>query len=315
MGERCFVAGDWGTSHLRIFLCDEHGTVLDRAIGPGVAQVKAAFPEVFESLLAPWERSRGRLSAVLCGMVGSRIGWTAAPYAACPAIPAKIMERCVSLRSGLVAVVPGIRCENRLRAADFIRGEETQVLGALALEPSLRQGCRLLCLPGTHTKWLVLDDGVIREFLSAPTGEVFSVLREHSILVRDDSRAAQDIGAAAFEAGVQRFREAPDTQVLHRLFECRSRLLNGEMQAGDAAAFLSGLLIASDVAGAVELFADSIAERTVHVVGAPELSRLYATALAQYAHVAKCLDGAQASLAGLTRVHRFLAERTEANAV
>jgi 2-dehydro-3-deoxygalactonokinase len=248
-------------------------------------------------------------------MVGSSIGWTSAPYLACPTIPGKIMDGCVSLRSGLVAVVPGIRCENRLRAADFIRGEETQVLGALALEPSLRHGRKLLCLPGTHTKWLLLEDGVIREFLSAPTGEVFGVLRDHSVLVRDDTRAAREIGAAAFEAGVKRYREFPGTQVLHRLFECRSRLLNGEMEAGDAAAFLSGLLIASDVAGAVELFGDSISERTVHVIGVPALTQLYASALSHHGHGAKSLDGAQASLAGLTRVHQFLASRTEANAV
>jgi 2-dehydro-3-deoxygalactonokinase len=315
MADGCFVAGDWGTSHLRLFLCDADGAVLDSTTGPGVAQVKTGFPEVFESLLDTWEKSRGKLSAVLCGMVGSSIGWTAAPYVACPTIPGNIMDGCVSLRGGLVSVVPGIRCENRLRAADFIRGEETQVLGALAREPGLRHGRKLLCLPGTHTKWLLLEDGVIREFLSAPTGEVFGVLRDHSVMVRDDSRAEREIGAAAFEAGVKRCREFPGTQVLHLLFECRSRLLNGDMQAGDAAAFLSGLLIGSDVAGAVELFADTIADTTVHVVGAPQLTRLYASALLNHAHGAKCLDGGQASLAGLTRVHQVLTSRAEANAV
>jgi 2-dehydro-3-deoxygalactonokinase len=314
MTDRCFVAGDWGTSHLRLFLCDARGAVLDSITGPGAAQVKTAFPEVFESLLAPWEKIRGKLPAVLCGMVGSSIGWTSAPYVACPTLPGKIMEGCVSLRGGLVAVVPGLRCENRLRAADFIRGEETQVLGALLLEPSLRHGRKLLCLPGTHTKWLVLEDGVIRDFLSAPTGEVFGVLRDHSVLVRDDARAGEIIGASAFEAGVKRYRESPGAQVLHRLFECRSRLLNGDMEAGDAAAFLSGLLIASDVGGALELFADAIADGMV-LVGAPQLTQLYAGALSHYGHDSKRVDGAQASLAGLTRVHQFLSSQAETHAV
>jgi 2-dehydro-3-deoxygalactonokinase len=313
MTDRCFVAGDWGTSHLRLFLCDARGAVLDSITGPGVAQVKTGFPEVFESLLAPWETIRGPLSAVLCGMVGSSIGWTATRYVACPTIPDKIMDSCVSLRGGLAAVVPGIRCENRLRAPDFIRGEETQVLGALSLEPKLRQGRKLLCLPGTHTKWLVLEDGVISEFLSSPTGEVFGVLRDHSVLVRDDSRVEQPIGAAAFEAGVKRYRESPRAQVLHRLFECRSRLLNGDMEAHDAPSFLSGLLIASDVGGALELFADAIAEGTV-LIGAPRLTQLYASALSQYGQDAQRLDGAHASLAGLTRVHHFLMAQADTNA-
>lgn len=314
MTDGCFVAGDWGTSHLRLFLCDANGAVLDSITGPGVAQVKTAFPEVFESLLGPWEKSRGRLPAVLCGMVGSSIGWTSAPYVACPTIPGKIMDRCTSLRSGLVAVIPGLSCENRLRAPDFIRGEETQVLGALALQPNLRHGRKLLCLPGTHTKWLVLEDGVIREFLSAPTGEVFGVLRDHSVLVRDDLRAEQAIGTRAFEAGVQRYRESPGAQVLHRLFECRSRVLNGDMEARDAAAFLSGLLIASDVEGALALFADSATEPTV-LVGAPHLTQLYAGALSRYGHGEQRLDGAQASLAGLMRVHQYLRSQAETHAV
>jgi 2-dehydro-3-deoxygalactonokinase len=248
-------------------------------------------------------------------MVGSSIGWTSAPYVACPTIPGKIMEGCISLRGGQVAVVPGIRCENRLGAADFIRGEETQVLGALALEPDLRHGRKLLCLPGTHTKWLVLEDGVIGEFLSAPTGEVFGALRDHSVLVGDDSRAEQAIGAAAFEAGVKRYRESPGAQVLHRLFECRSRVLNGDMEARDAAAFLSGLLIAGDVEGALALFDDAGAEQKVYVVGAPQLTQLYASTLSHHACEVRRLDGAQASLAGLTRVHQFLTSQAETHAV
>jgi len=102
--------------------------------------------------------------------------------------------------------------------------------------------------------------------------------------------------------------------VLHLLFECRSRLLSGELTAQGAAAFLSGLLIANDVGGALHLFADSVTERTVHVIGAPRLTQLYATALALRSHAARQLDGMAASLAGLTRVHQHLSQ-VESNAV
>ena len=154
----------------------------------------------------------------------------------------------------------------------------------------------------------------MREFLSAPTGEVFGVLRDHSVLVRDDARADQAIGAGAFEAGVKRYRESPGAQLLHRLFECRSRLLNADMEARDAASFLSGLLIASDVGGALALFADAIADGLV-LVGAPQLTQLYASALSHYGHDAQRVDGAQASLAGLTRVHQFLTSQAQTHAV
>jgi len=113
---------------------------------------------------------------------------------------------------------------------------------------------------------------------------------------------------------VKRYRESPGAQLLHRLFECRSRVLNGNMEARDAAALLSGLLIASDVEGALALFADAIAEGMV-LVGAPQLTQLYASALSQYGHDSLRLDGVQASLAGLARVHQFLTSRAETHAV
>jgi 2-dehydro-3-deoxygalactonokinase len=315
MGAANFIAGDWGTSRLRLFLCDADGATLDSADGPGVAAVSVPFAKLFDSLVEPWESRYGTLPAVLCGMVGSSIGWAQTPYVACPAIPEKIIDGCMPLRAGRVRIVPGVRCENRLRAPDFMRGEETQLLGALTLDATLRHGRRLLCLPGTHTKWAVLEEGVIKEFLTAPTGELFGVLRDHSVLVSGDSRDEEVIAGAAFEGGVKKFNDFPQTQLLHRLFECRSRLLNGELAARNTAAFLSGLLIANDVGGALHLFADFIQRQTVHLIGAPRLTQLYATALSFQSFGAQQLDGAAASLAGLLRAHRHISSQVETNAV
>ena len=306
-----FVAGDWGTSHLRLFLCDHRGGVLDSIQGPGIAAMTSPFPALFESLLSGWESRYGALSAVLCGMVGSNLGWSQAPYIECPARPKKIIEGCISLRAGSVHVIPGIRCENRFRAADFMRGEETQLLGALTLDPLLCTGRHLVCMPGTHTKWTVLEDGVITEFLSAPTGELFAALRAHSVLVREDLQHA--VNSAAFQAGVARYADFPQAQLLHRLFECRGRVLSGDMHAQDAAAFLSGLLIASDVAGALNLFLKDIETRAVYVIGAPSLTALYAGVLAGRAHETRQLDGETAALAGLTQVHRHLTAQAAVN--
>jgi 2-dehydro-3-deoxygalactonokinase len=315
MTDERYVVGDWGTSRLRLFLCEGAGTILDTLDGPGVAAVKMPFDALFQSIIRPWEAQYGKLSTVLCGMVGSSIGWAQAPYVRCPADPEKIIDACIVLRGGRVHIVPGARCENRLRAADFMRGEETQILGALTLEPALRRGRRLLCLPGTHTKWVLLENGIISEFLTALTGELFAALRDHSILVPPESRAEAVTTGAAFEEGIKRFNECPQTQVLHRLFECRSRALNGELSAANAASFLSGLLIAADVDAALRVFANSDAKTTVYLIGEPQLTQLYSAALLQQPCDAQQFDGAAASLAGLARVHRYIASQADTHAV
>jgi 2-dehydro-3-deoxygalactonokinase len=298
---------------LRLFLCRGQDEVLGSLDGPGVAAVETPFAELFASMIRPWEDAHGPLSAVLCGMIGSSIGWAQAPYVECPADPEKIIDACVALRSGSVRIIPGARCENRLKAPDFMRGEETQILGALTLDPALRRGRRLLCLPGTHTKWVLLEDGIMREFLTAPTGELFAALRDRSILIPKESSTASVTADPAFAAGVRRFDHFPQAQVLHRLFECRSRLLNGEFEAGSTAAFLSGLLIAADVSGALQVFAQSLAETAVCVIGEPQLTQLYAHALQHRSYGAQKLGGAGASLAGLTRVHQYIASHVESH--
>jgi 2-dehydro-3-deoxygalactonokinase len=308
-----FVAGDWGTSNLRLFLCDSAGTILESASGPGVSAVKEPFEDLFASLVREWEARFGTLPAVLCGMVGSTIGWAQTPYVSCPAIPRNVAAGCVALRAGLVQVVPGLQCENRLHAADYMRGEETQILGALTLDTALGTGKHLLCLPGTHTKWVVLESGTIGEFLTSVTGELFGALRDHSVLVRADLRNAE-AGYGAFEEGIARRNDYPGVSILHRLFECRSRVLGGEMPASHAADFMSGLLIADDVAGAVRVFDDSLEKRTVRLIGAPKLTQAYAAALKAQGFDAVQMDGAAASLAGLLSVHRHLSSQVRARA-
>jgi 2-dehydro-3-deoxygalactonokinase len=308
MGNGSFVAGDWGTSHLRLFLCDAAGVALDSGTGLGAADTNGRFASVLASLMEPWQERYGPLPTVLCGMVGSNIGWTQAPYVACPARPEQIVDACVALHGGTVHIVPGLSCRNRFGAPDFLRGEETQILGAMKLVASLGQGLRLLCLPGTHTKWAVVEDGCIREFFSAPTGELFAVLRDHSVLVRN--RGIHD-GAEteAFTKGLARFHEFPQAQLLHRLFECRARQLSGELTASAAEAYLSGLLIASDVHGALDLLPDSATARPICLIGSSELTQRYAGALTFNGREAHRVDGAAASLAGLTQVHRRLSHR------
>ena len=309
-----FIAGDWGTSRLRLFLCDETGEVIDSRTGPGAADANGGFAEIFESLTAPWVKLHGTLPAVLSGMVGSSIGWLQAPYVSCPAEPRQITGACVRLCGESIHIVPGLSCHNRFRAPDFLRGEETQILGTLQLVPRLRSGRWLLCLPGTHTKWALLEDGVVREFLTAPTGELFAVLREHSVLVGKQGHE-ESIDSEAFVQGLTEINAFPKAQLLHRLFECRSRQLQGNFTAAAASGYLSGLLLASDVYGALRTLSSAFEPLSVVLIGSVDLMQLYAAALACHGYEATTVEGGAASRAGLAHVHRRLSQGITAHGI
>ena len=180
-----FIVGDWGTSRLRLYLCDAANNVLETREARGAAAARGEHEQVLDTETSAWHADAGPLPVVLCGMVGSSIGWVQAPYLAAPADPQRLAAASLSLRGGAVRIVPGVSCRNRLGAPDVMRGEETQILGAMFLEPALRRGAHLVCLPGTHTKWVVVRDGAIVEFLTAPAGELFELLSRHSVMVGD----------------------------------------------------------------------------------------------------------------------------------
>ena len=301
-----FIAGDWGTSNLRLTLCDADGVPLEQVKGPGASQVQGRFDSAYAELIAPWTQRFGALDAVLCGMVGSTIGWKNVPYVACPARAPLIARSMTAIASARVYIAPGLSCRNRHSAPDVLRGEETQILGAVELDASLARGRHLLCLPGTHTKWVVLNDGVIEEFLTSATGEVFSIVNQHSVLVRSDAQPNEG-SMQVFQQALEHVREFPQAALTHLLFECRSRQIAGELMRNDAPQFLSGLLIGQDVLRATQLFADILeGESSVVIVGTAQLIDLHRRAFALLEHEARSVDGEAASLAGLTALHRHL---------
>jgi 2-dehydro-3-deoxygalactonokinase len=307
------VAGDWGTSHLRLFLCDSTGACLESATGPGAAASGGRFAATLNTLLAPWRGRYGGLPVVLCGMVGSNIGWVQAPYLSAPILPVLIAKSCIAVEHGRVNIVPGLSCRNPFGVVDYMRGEETQVLGALRLNQALSSGRQILCLPGTHTKWVVIEDGCIGQFFTAPAGEVFAVLRDHSVMVRNPGGSPTDL--KAFNDALRAFNAFPQAQLLHRLFECRARQLSGELSAPQAESYLSGLLIGSDVLGALQLLSAGAAAQSVCLIGSPDLTSLYSAALSFHAVDSLQLDGASAALAGLLEVHRHLPQGVLSHAV
>jgi 2-dehydro-3-deoxygalactonokinase len=246
-----------------------------------------------------WDHAHGQLPALLSGMVGSTIGWREVPYLKCPAKPAAIAAAALRFEvdGRAVAILPGLSCIGKTGAADVMRGEETQILGALRMHPELGRGRHVVCLPGTHAKWVALEDGAVRDFQTALSGELFELLRRHSVLARDGGEVAVN---DAFLRGLEFAKRNEKADLLHLVFSTRARVVTGEMPKSDAASYLSGLIVGKDVATAAALF-DLGAQ--VPLVCAPGLAALYAQALAAYDVKGLPVDGDQASLSGLILAH------------
>jgi 2-dehydro-3-deoxygalactonokinase len=308
MTSAAFIAGDWGTTHLRAYLCDGAGNIIDKAEGPGVAEARSRCAEVLSQVTARWAAD-STLPVLLCGMVGSSIGWKTVNPVRCPADPQLIATAIYRAQDGprQVFIVPGLTCKNVVDAPDFMRGEETQILGALQSNTALQTGMHLLVLPGTHTKWVMVRDGRVEHFLTAPTGELFSLLCKYSVLVHDvqPANASQAVIDDAFDQALATVRSLPQAGLMSRLFECRSRRLAGELAASDAASFMSGLLIAYDVKDALELMPAEVTT-SVQVIGSDALCHRYVHALSGYQRQAVQIAGERAVCLGLTRIFNLL---------
>jgi 2-dehydro-3-deoxygalactonokinase len=265
---------DWGTSSMRAYLLGENGACLDQANGAfGILSIAdAGFDAVYLKFCAGWQRAYGLLPVIASGMIGSRQGWMEAPYVPCPASPAQIAASLVSLAASdgaRIHFVPGLSCRNALGIPDVMRGEETQLLGALQ-----SGGDALWVLPGTHSKWARSAGGTIEGFATYMTGELYALLRGHSLLGRLMPAAAQ-ADAAALQRGV-RYGLSAGEDLLRKLFSVRSLGLFGEIPPAGLADYLSGLLLGAEIRDAL---CASPATADIGLIGAPDLCERYRIAL------------------------------------
>ncbi|GAB5377167.1 MAG: hypothetical protein AcusKO_36290 [Acuticoccus sp.] len=263
------------------------------AADKGLMQVPAGgYGAVLAEVLAPWRARAGDAPILMSGMVGSRQGWVEAPYASLPARIEDLAAATVAVDApgfADLAIVPGLAAgTDGTTWGDVMRGEETEVFGALA---ELGRRDATLVLPGSHAKWVRVKDGAVVSFETFMTGEVFDALARHTILSKMMPLGGDD--AASFARGVAAGREldAPG-RLLTRLFNIRAETLFGRMEEAGAADFLSGLLIGAEVAAAA---GDA---REVVVVGAAGLAARYRSALDQMG-IAAVAAPPQAAATGL----------------
>lgn len=288
MKGRALLAVDWGTSSLRGAWLDARGqTLQERSFARGILTVAPGeFPSVFNACFGDWMQ-RPDAFCLMSGMVGSKQGWLEAPYCTCPAGFTEVAAKLAWVEPDRVAIVSGLCCDND-GIPDVMRGEETQIFGALQL---LGLQHALLVLPGTHSKWVRVQAGQIQSFSTFMTGEFFALLRQHSILSRTLPASDGDFDREAFDQGVTLALRS--SSLLHSAFSTRTLSLFDRMPAASLPSYLSGLVIGEEVrAQTLKNHAEVV------IIGSESLTQRYQRALA-LRNVSACRVGSQATWAGL----------------
>lgn len=291
MDKADWVAVDWGTSNLRAWVIGADGAAIanpgsDRGMG---TLDRDGFEPALRALIGPFLPESGRLPVIACGMVGAKQGWIEAPYVAVPCAapgPARAVRPETADPRLDVCILPGVK---QASPPDVMRGEETQIAGYLRDTPDFDG---VLCLPGTHTKWVHVSAKEIVSFRTFMTGELFALLSGQSVLRH--SVAGDGWDDDAFLTAVEDAMSSPQ-RLGARLFSLRAASLLDATAAVTGRAQLSGLLLGLEIAGARDYWLG----RDIVLIGAPKLTGLYRAALEAQGAAVRETDGAQIALAGL----------------
>ena len=292
-----WVAVDWGTSNLRVWgIAADGSTAFERASPQGMGKLtREQFPDALIEVLHDVTSSSSEpIDVLICGMAGARQGWLEAPYLEAPTDLRDLRHGAVypQMPDGRFkpAILPGV-CQKG-GAENVMRGEETQLLGLAAMRPGYSG---VVCMPGTHSKWTQLNGTQIDHFSTAMTGEMFEVLRNHSVLRHSLVGDLDGPGRAeGFVAGAEAGLANPE-QLLGTLFRVRASSLLSDRQPDWCAGYLSGLLIGTEIGSNRHL----IGSAPVPLIGSSALCALYAQVLAMAGASGEALDATAIVLAGL----------------
>lgn len=290
-----WIAVDWGTSNLRAWAMTSDGMVKDHATSDqGMGSLtKDAFEPTLISLTEQW-LGTAETPVIACGMVGARQGWSEAPYRTVPTTPHGTLSPCKTKDNRIsMHIMPGLKQDKK---PDIMRGEETQIAGFLAGNPDFDG---VLCLPGTHTKWVHISAKEIVSFQTVMTGELFALLSQNSVLRHSVDSADWDDDA--FTDAVADTLTKPET-VTSRLFQIRASHLLQDTGSATSKARLSGTLIGAEIAATRPYWLG----QNVALIGAPKLNALYAKALENQGLTPAHHSGDDLTLKGLTAAYQEL---------
>jgi len=292
-----WIAVDWGNTHLRAWAMVGDAVKAEASSDDGMGALdRDGFEPALLRLIEPW-LGQGRMRVVTCGMVGARQGWSEAPYVEVPKKPCDLMPvQAIARDQRLnVMIVPGLKQSD---PADVMRGEETQIAGFLSTNKDFDG---VLCLPGTHTKWVRISAEEVVSFQTCMTGEMFQLLAQNSVLRY--SVAGHDGDQDAFADAVSDIISRPE-KLAQRLFSLRAEnVLNG-LDPHVARARLSGYLIGAELASTKPYWLG----QDVAIAGTLKLADAYAAALKTQGVIARVYDAAPLTRVGLARVHAALTE-------
>jgi 2-dehydro-3-deoxygalactonokinase len=305
MGPGHFIGIDWGSTNARAMLFDRTGSLVAQREYPlGIKNIEpGSYRDVFHRMTGEWRGHHGTIPALLSGMIGSRHGWHEAPYLPCPASVTDLSRALLRVPDeDNVFIVPGLKMNSG--RPDVLRGEELQLLGL----NGVTGGFDCVCIPGTHSKWIVTQGPVVREFHTAMTGEVFAAVATHTLFAQliAPPVALEPLRAAAFDAGLD--RSAAPHGLLHSLFGLRAGFLLGEIAAVDLSDALSGLLIGTEIR---HMRAPAITGHRVAVLGAPQLGARYVHALRSFAFEPIAFDVSETTARGFVTLFRSLNETSD----
>lgn len=277
------IALDWGSTSVRAYLIGARGqTISTRSATLGASFMNGDddYTSALDKLCGDWMLSDPAVPILACGMVGSKHGWQEVPYVACPGGDRQLGAAIQKVARKPVHIVPGLLFEPEDAAPDVMRGEETQILGALHLQPELAQHACLI-LPGTHSKWAEVVEGKVTRFATHMTGELFAVLRQHSVLGKLMPEKLGETDLPSFLAGVDAARA--DDGLLHQLFAVRTLGLTQKMPGAQLPDYLSGLLIGTEIKDGLRWrSAYGQPGNAMALIGEPAICNLYRHALQRF---------------------------------
>lgn len=291
MAEPCWIGVDWGGTHRRAWRYQGAELAAQYDDAAGLMSVAPRFAESLPPLLAGLQlQGDAPATLVMAGMVGSAQGWQEAPYLDASRPLLDLPQRLVRLTAAGAPedtwIVPGVRWQGMGDAVDVMRGEETQLLGALHLQRGGAQADGWYVLPGTHCKWVWLEGGRIRWLRTYLTGELFALLGERGTLAPLMQHGRHEHHPDVFARGVAHAAEAA---LSHALFGARARVVTGALPREATASYVSGVLIGTEWHD-LRRHPGLDTRLPVRVIGAPKLAALYAACAAQLGHTIELLD-------------------------
>ena len=291
------IAVDWGSSQFRAYLLDVNGAIIEKIENDGGVFKKQAdsFVDFLYSSCDKWFRCVPGLPVIMCGMIGSRQGWVETAYLQCPLTVWQLSKYLVKVpdsHDNPIFIVPGITSGSMSAFPDVIRGEETQIIG---LQSKYQLDDTVICLPGTHSKWVSVSENKLNGFTTFLTGELYTAIRTTGSIqsvIRID-----EFNQDAFDEGIRISRKRGGLS--HHIFSVRSRLVSGETGHGAFSSYLSGILIGVEISAGLTFYPDI---DNITLIGNSTLVHQYSLAFAKFGIDTEPISSDGASVNGLWKI-------------